>query len=407
NIGTLDPDSLNNLVGDGSCSALLSGDPQLGPLSDNGGPTQTFALLATSPAIDAGNDTFCESTDQRGVARPQGAHCDIGAYEYVFPVTPSPTSTDTPTYTPTASSTPTFTPTFTPTATSTPALPGAFNKFSPSNKATDQSINPALSWGSSAGAASYQYCYDTTNDNACSSWISSGPFTSINLSGLSPNTTYYWQVRALNSTGTAYANGSSTAFWSFKTMSLPAAFNKSSPASGSLKQPTNPILKWAASSGAASYQYCYDTVNNNVCDTSWVSTSSTNASLSSLSNNTIYYWQVRAVNLGGITYANAGAWWNFKVILAPPTLTSPINNATRVGARPTFTWSDPNTSGVSGYTIQISTSAAFSSILMTGDVTTPSYTPAKNLPARTLYWRVEVRGANGPSPWSLVYTFSP
>ncbi len=55
-------------------------DPLLGPLADNGGATQTFALLPGSPAIDAGQSTGCPP-DQRGVVRPQGAACDIGAFE--------------------------------------------------------------------------------------------------------------------------------------------------------------------------------------------------------------------------------------------------------------------------------------------------------------------------------------
>ncbi len=41
-------------------------------------------LQAGSAAIDAGNDVNCPSTDQRGVPRPQGAHCDIGAYEAIL-----------------------------------------------------------------------------------------------------------------------------------------------------------------------------------------------------------------------------------------------------------------------------------------------------------------------------------
>jgi CSLREA domain-containing protein len=63
-------------------------DPLLDPLADNGGPTQTHALLDSSPAIDAGNPDGCTddegnllTTDQRGIARPQGAACDMGAYE--------------------------------------------------------------------------------------------------------------------------------------------------------------------------------------------------------------------------------------------------------------------------------------------------------------------------------------
>jgi len=71
-----------------SGSDLLGVDPRLGPLADNGGATPTHALLAGSMAIDAGSadppgsgGTSCEATDQRGVPRPQGERCDIGAYE--------------------------------------------------------------------------------------------------------------------------------------------------------------------------------------------------------------------------------------------------------------------------------------------------------------------------------------
>jgi predicted outer membrane repeat protein len=63
----------------------LDADPLLGPLQDNGGFTQTMALLSGSPAIDAGNDASCPATDQRGIMRPHGAHCDIGAYEASVP----------------------------------------------------------------------------------------------------------------------------------------------------------------------------------------------------------------------------------------------------------------------------------------------------------------------------------
>jgi CSLREA domain-containing protein len=62
---------------------LLGFNPTLGPLQDNGGPTVTYALLAGSAAIDAGDNSFCPPTDQRGVSRPRGLACDIGAYEFV------------------------------------------------------------------------------------------------------------------------------------------------------------------------------------------------------------------------------------------------------------------------------------------------------------------------------------
>ncbi|MGP3999401.1 choice-of-anchor Q domain-containing protein [Streptomyces sp. 8N706] len=75
----------HNIDGDGSCHLTGAGDlpsrtPRLGPLADNGGPTDTNALLPGSPGLDAADR--CPATDQRGVARPQGAACDIGAYEH-------------------------------------------------------------------------------------------------------------------------------------------------------------------------------------------------------------------------------------------------------------------------------------------------------------------------------------
>ena len=62
---------------------LIGMDPKLGPLTDNGGPTSTMALLPGSPAIDAGSAVGAPATDQRGVPRPQGAGVDIGAFEYL------------------------------------------------------------------------------------------------------------------------------------------------------------------------------------------------------------------------------------------------------------------------------------------------------------------------------------
>ena len=63
----------------------LDADPALGALAANGGYTRTLLPASASPAIDAANDTVCPATDQRGVTRPQGAHCDIGAVEVVPP----------------------------------------------------------------------------------------------------------------------------------------------------------------------------------------------------------------------------------------------------------------------------------------------------------------------------------
>jgi len=74
----------------GSISGSMSStNPLLGTLANNGGSTQTFALLTGSPAINTGNDSECTNPpinglDQRGITRPVGSHCDIGSYELVY-----------------------------------------------------------------------------------------------------------------------------------------------------------------------------------------------------------------------------------------------------------------------------------------------------------------------------------
>ena len=85
-----------NLSSDGTCNLsgpgdLNNHDPLLGPLQNNGGPTETMALLPGSTAIDAGNPSGCTdgnghllTTDQRGMPRPDkedSVGCDMGAYE--------------------------------------------------------------------------------------------------------------------------------------------------------------------------------------------------------------------------------------------------------------------------------------------------------------------------------------
>jgi CSLREA domain-containing protein len=93
----------NNIENGNSCGLtgpndLFNTDPRLAPLQNNGGLTDTVALLPDSPAIDRGADAGCPATDQRGVPRPLDgnldgtANCDIGAVEFVNPSGPLPAS---------------------------------------------------------------------------------------------------------------------------------------------------------------------------------------------------------------------------------------------------------------------------------------------------------------------------
>ena len=94
-----------NVGGDASCAFVAGpgdqtnvGDPQLGPLTDNGGPTQTMLPLGTSPAAGAVPAASCTvfTVDQRGVTRPGGIDCEAGSVEIAEPVSEVCTKTGTP-----------------------------------------------------------------------------------------------------------------------------------------------------------------------------------------------------------------------------------------------------------------------------------------------------------------------
>jgi hypothetical protein len=106
----------DNISSDASCGFGAAGDMQntqanIGGLQSNGGPTPTRAIGPGSPAINT--DTHagdCLPNDQRGVGRPSGGGCDIGAFEYDTGPAPTPTPGPTSSPTPTPVPTPTLPP---------------------------------------------------------------------------------------------------------------------------------------------------------------------------------------------------------------------------------------------------------------------------------------------------------
>ena len=188
----------------------------------------------------------------------------------------------------------------------------------------------SVSWSSSdpeSPLIQYRYAIGTTpggRDVVDWTYVSSTT-TSMTRSGL--NLTYgqpyYVSAGARNEGGLWSDSGISNGITAG--IAPPVAFNKSSPANGAGDQPSSLTLNWIASTGAASYEYCYDTTNDNTCS-SWVDNgTSTSKALSDLSINTTYYWGVRANNMGGTTYANTGTWWSFTTLnnITPITLPTP------------------------------------------------------------------------------------
>lgn len=220
--------------------------------------------------------------------------------------------------------------------------PDSFSKLSPADASVDSSIPLTLDWGSSTYADSYQYCLDADvvpNSDCDTAWVDVGNTTSASPSGLTPSTTYYWQVQSSNASNTTDSDGGT--WWSFTTLPVPGAFGKSGPADASSNQLIDASLSWTPSENATGYEYCIDTFPNDACDTSWQTGGITGTSVTpGLAWMVVYEWQVRATG-GGTTDADGGTWWTFATGTEPPgdfSKSSPAYEAVNVSLSPTLSW---------------------------------------------------------------------
>ncbi|MDW8293701.1 MAG: fibronectin type III domain-containing protein, partial [Anaerolineae bacterium] len=237
---------------------------------------------------------------------------------------------------------------------------GGFGKNLPIDLATGvPTATAVLSWYASLGATSYEVCVGNAPGHCDTSggWVNVGNTTQWTLPALQSATTYWWQVRAVNASGTTQANNG--AWWRFTTMNdlvpAPGPFDKQTPPDGATGVSTTTAqLTWAASANATGYQICIGT-QVGLCDVtgSWVNAGGTSYAIA-LNPSTTYWWQVRALNAGGQTQADNGAWWHFTTAAplgAPGAFgkTSPANSAADQATNPLLSWGA--SAGASGYQV--------------------------------------------------------
>lgn len=185
----------HNLDSRDECEFHATGDkidtnPLLGPLQSNGGPLQTEALAAASPAHDAGATSGCEATDERGAGRPQGTACDIGAFELA---PPSATTGVASAVTLTSAT-----------------LGGSAVNPGPSGSVAFQ-YGTTTAYGMQASAGELASGLANVTGLIAVTPIAPGPHEiSAAVNGLSPNTTYHF--RAVVSTGDGVAYGADRTF---------------------------------------------------------------------------------------------------------------------------------------------------------------------------------------------------
>lgn len=265
---------------------------------------------------------------------------------------------------------------------------------------------PAFEWQPVTVATGYQIqisAYVNFSSLAVKANVSGTTY--LTTSDLAVNTLYYWRVRGVG----PFGNGDWSVVRTFRTANPPSRPRLSAPANGSLITNYRPKLNWTDSSIPTSTQLDHYQVQVAADDkfTSLLYDQSTTASEfaipADLTPNSRYYWRVRAVNtLGHFTSWTSA--WSFRTAIQPPILATPVDGAAFEHRRPAFDWSDVG--GATKYTLQISRKADFSTLLVTKSPAASQYVMTTDLPRNTtLYWRVRTEGVNGPSRWTLAWSF--
>ncbi len=275
---------------------------------------------------------------------------------------------------------------------------------------------PIFDWDDVPGAT--QYVLQVSASNIFGSLLVN---TTVNSSeyamtrDLTQNKALFWRVQAK----TAAVSGPWSTKWSFKTGNPPSVPTLVSPANNGLVKDYTPLFNWnnSTSPSGTSFKHYEIQVDDgsdfsspvlNTITTAGDITDSDFTPAVDLTSNTRFYWRVRAVNTVN-SVDHVSGWspvWSLRTVIPAPQSLTKVPNAMNP-LQPTFDW-NAAAGIVTNYSIQISAGATFSSLLVNSITVVPSYSMLKNLPAgRTIYWRVKVNGANGPSAWSNAQFITP
>jgi len=275
-----------------------------------------------------------------------------------------------------------------------PGAPEAVSLLLPVNNATVTPVDISFAWSPNSNASFYRIQISKSPD------FSTNVTTTDNIKNLStirnqldPSSTYYWRVRATNTSG----NGPYSAIGMFKTGSLSQIPERPlliSPKSNSLGITISPHLFWSEVPNTKNYRLqvsTQSTFSTILIDQSNLTT--TSLQLSKLNENTLYYWRVRASNdFGNSSYSISGSFTtvSFDTIPAVTILKRPAHNTTvnPVGIR--LEW-EPNPTA-EFYLLQVSTSSDFSNTsnyIINKSGLTDTFFIIENLDSNKIYfWRV-------------------
>jgi hypothetical protein len=292
----------------------------------------------------------------------------------------------------------------------------------PANGKPIHNLRPSFTWTTSEGAASYTLVVSPyANLSSPLLNVTTSLAFYMPVKDLPAAKQLYWRVQANGLNGPSIW----TDTWNFTTSVPPSIPVLLSPANNILlsspAEPPDylPTLTWKAvtvPAGASPFDHYELQVSDTPAFSTLIYPDSadpadtievTNPSFAipeSLLANQSYFWRVRSVNQNGDF--SSWAMFSFRTALIRPTLIAPANDPVTPlnNLKPTFSWN--SSPGAASYTIIISANSNLSAPVVKATTQNTAYTPSANLPSgKTLYWRVEATGANGPSLWSDTWRF--
>ena len=283
-------------------------------------------------------------------------------------------------------------------------------QVAPADPFASKELRPLFDWDPPAGPGAITgYTIQIAKDTQFKQIVHTGnPTTSFYTPtvDLLKNATLYWRVLAKGANGPSLYSG-------YRTLTTPVnpppAPVLSLPANNALTTDYTPTFTWKAPVGAIQ-NYIIQVDDNAdfsspvIDDNSPATTTFTPST--DLATNTKFYWRVRAVNTSG-EMSNWSTVRTLRAAILPPTVVAPADGATGISKTPLLDWSD--VPGNSGYVLQVykagATPTLVKSVTLATNVSQYQFLTSL-LPNTAYFWKVQTRGANGPSLWSENFDFT-
>ncbi len=276
--------------------------------------------------------------------------------------------------------------------------------ISPEDGAVGLDITSLFKWSSVKNAESYTLQISEVSDFTTTFFESTLSDTMETADGFDYQSVYYWRVKASNSTGDSEYSTTFSFTVKAEDASVPEPL---SPENNSESVSVTPEFIWSNAQGAVKYQFqLSDDVQFNTTLVSDIQSDSTTGISFDLNFETTYFWRVR-----GIGAASDSSDWSPVMTFTTtpdvpnvPALISPADGANDQKIQTEFVWSNIGTA--EEYTIQISESDVFSSVLYDSTLSDTSILIDQFEYENTYFWRVKASNTAGDSDYSTANSFT-